>query len=192
MSGVKHDKEKPPVDLVPYEAVEEIARVLAFGAEKYGSFNWTKGIEFRRLIAAAQRHIGAYNSGEDTDEESGLNHLAHAGCCIAFLLWMQKHRPDLDNRGFKKAVAQSAAIQAINENKQLLQRLPDTGIEVRKTALYESRSKGAYRIIRDLDHDGTFLGKNSLTGDERWFYKNGAHAYGVPNFDLVKEITDAS
>lgn len=104
MSGIKHDQAKPPVDLVPYEGIEAIAEVLAFGAKKYAPYNWCKGFEYSRLISAAQRHIGQYNSGQDLDEESELNHIAHAACCLMFLLYMQKHKPHLDNRGFKEAL----------------------------------------------------------------------------------------
>lgn len=98
MSGTKHDQNKAPLDLLPYEGLEAIAQVLGFGAKKYARGQWMGGIEYSRLIAAAQRHIGQFNSGQDMDEESGLSHLAHAGCCILFLLWMQKHKPHMDNR----------------------------------------------------------------------------------------------
>jgi len=50
-----------------------------------GDRNWEKGIDPGRVFAAAQRHLWAYWSGEDTDEESGLSHLDHAACNIAFL-----------------------------------------------------------------------------------------------------------
>lgn len=100
-SGTKHDQGKAPLDLIPYAGEEAIAQVLAFGAKKYAPGNWAKGIEYSRLISAAKRHIGAYASGEDVDPESGLSHIAHAGCCIMFLLHMQKHRPDLDDRWSK-------------------------------------------------------------------------------------------
>jgi hypothetical protein len=96
--GRKFDTDKPPLDLLDRHALEEIARVLAFGARKYDRHNWRGGISYSRLIAAAQRHIAAFNDGEDKDDESHLSHLAHAGCCIMFALWMEKHRPDLDDR----------------------------------------------------------------------------------------------
>lgn len=96
--GTKHDDNKVRLDLLPPESLEEIAKVLTFGARKYASFNWCKGISFSRLIGAALRHMFAWIRGEDADPESGLSHLAHLGCCVLFLLWMQKHRPDLDDR----------------------------------------------------------------------------------------------
>ena len=104
--GTKHDNGKEPLDLIPYDSLKEIAKVLDFGQSKYEAFNWVKGFEYRRLIAAALRHINQFNNGEDKDAESGLSHIAHASCCLMFLLWMEKHRPDLDNRGFKSKETQ--------------------------------------------------------------------------------------
>ncbi len=74
------------------------------GRDKYGAANWAKGIQHSRLLGAALRHILAYNSGEDLDPESGITHVAHAACNLMFLLWMQKHKPELDDRWSKDAV----------------------------------------------------------------------------------------
>lgn len=96
--GVKHDQDKPPMELLPMESLEEIARVLAFGAKKYDKWNWSKGISYGRLCGAALRHLSAFLRGQDVDDESGLSHLSHLGCCVLFLIWMSKNRPDLDDR----------------------------------------------------------------------------------------------
>lgn len=101
--GTKHDSDKIRMELLPAYSLEQIAKVLTFGARKYDSWNWTKGFDFSRLQGATQRHLAAWSKGEDTDPESGISHLAHAGCCILFLLWMERHRPDLDDR-FKDPV----------------------------------------------------------------------------------------
>jgi len=105
VKGLKFDAQKPPIDLIPYEALEEIAKVLAFGEKKYGTANWASGIEMRRLLSAAMRHIGQFNSGQDLDEEAQTLHLANAATNLMFAIWMYKNRPDLDNRwakGIKK------------------------------------------------------------------------------------------
>jgi hypothetical protein len=96
--GRKDDSDKPRMDLLPAYALGEIAKVLTFGAKKYAPNNWAKGIAFSRLNGALLRHMGAWAAGEDKDQESGLSHLAHAGCCILFLIWMNKFRADLDDR----------------------------------------------------------------------------------------------
>jgi hypothetical protein len=97
-SGQKFDTDKPPMDLLDRHALEQIARVLAFGAGKYDRHNWRGGIRYSRLLAAALRHLHAFNDGEDKDPETGLSHIAHAGCCVMFLLWMEQARPDMDDR----------------------------------------------------------------------------------------------
>lgn len=96
--GLKYDTDKPRMELLPAYSLEEIARVLSFGAKKYESWNWSRGIAYSRLLGAALRHLYSFARGEDKDPESGLSHLAHAGCCVLFLLWMDKHRGDLDDR----------------------------------------------------------------------------------------------
>lgn len=96
--GSKHDQEKPPHALIDPGFLDSLAKVLGFGATKYAPHNWRGGISYSRLISAAYRHLAAINSGEDIDPESGLNHTGHLACCVMFLDWMTKYRPDLDDR----------------------------------------------------------------------------------------------
>jgi hypothetical protein len=97
-TAVKHDQDKLPLHLLSTEAMNQTAAVLAFGAQKYAEHNWRKGFAWSRPLSAAMRHITAFNAGEDTDPESGLSHLAHAACCIMFLLEFEKTHPHLDDR----------------------------------------------------------------------------------------------
>lgn len=96
--GTKHDSDKPRMDLLDHYFLEGVASVLSFGAAKYSAHNWRQGIPLSRLIAAAYRHLGAFNNGEDLDPESGKNHLFHLGCCIMFAAWTLKFKPSLDDR----------------------------------------------------------------------------------------------
>lgn len=96
--ALKFDGEKPRMDLLDRYALEQLASVLTFGAKKYAAHNWRKGLQYSRLVAAAMRHIQAFNDGEDNDPESGLSHVAHAMCCMMFLLGTINHRPDMDDR----------------------------------------------------------------------------------------------
>lgn len=95
---MKHDQGKAPMSLLDRHALEQIAAVLGFGAKKYAAHNWRGGIAYSRLLDAALRHLMAFADGEDLDPESGLPHVAHAGCCIMFLLGMMNTRADLDDR----------------------------------------------------------------------------------------------
>lgn len=89
--GRKHDTGKPDYTLLPWDAVEQIVKVLDFGARKYARDNWKHVSDGEtRYLAAAFRHLAAYNRGEKVDSETGLSHMAHAGCCILFLLALEK------------------------------------------------------------------------------------------------------
>lgn len=88
VDGRKYDSDKSRVDLIPVESLLEIGRVLAFGARKYDENNWVhvaKGVD--RYYAACLRHLFAWRSGEAHDPETGFHHVAHAACCLLFVLW---------------------------------------------------------------------------------------------------------
>ncbi len=84
--GTKHDAGKPPMSLIPTAALVEEAKVLAFGAAKYSAHNWRLGISYSRLVDAALRHLTEWKEGDRIDAETSLSHLAHARCCLGFLL----------------------------------------------------------------------------------------------------------
>lgn len=84
--GIKHDEGKLRWGLLSFQAVQELVKVLTFGAGKYGDRNWENGINYDRVYEAALRHLTSWWMREDRDPETGLNHLAHAMCCIMFLL----------------------------------------------------------------------------------------------------------
>lgn len=96
--AIKYDSEKIRVELLPYNALLEIAKVMTIGATKYGDNNWRKGMLWSRLYGACLRHLIAWYEGQDKDEETGLLHLAHAGCCILFLITYQLLGLGTDNR----------------------------------------------------------------------------------------------
>ena len=101
-TAIKHDAGKTDWSLMPFEAIEEINKVLDFGAKKYNEkvpgregWNWAKGTGLgkSRVLSAIFRHLFAHARGEKLDPESGLSHIAHAGCGIIFILFYNLH-PD--------------------------------------------------------------------------------------------------
>ena len=96
--GEKFDSDKLRYELLPPELLEETARVLTFGAEKYSDRNWELGMAWSRPFAALMRHMWAWWGGEDKDPETGYSHLAHAACCIAFLVAYERRGTGTDNR----------------------------------------------------------------------------------------------
>lgn len=96
--GKKFDGGKPMLALLPTRPLEEIGKVLTYGAGKYDPWNWTNGMAWSRLISAMLRHLYAWMRGEDNDPETGLCHLAHVGCCVLFLLEYTFSKQDFDDR----------------------------------------------------------------------------------------------
>lgn len=97
--GIKLDSEKPDLSLIPKEALDGIATALGYGAKKYNRNNYKKGLEYTRLVAAAMRHISAFNAGADLDSESGLSHVDHALATLSMLKWMIENKKEMDDRG---------------------------------------------------------------------------------------------
>ena len=85
-AGVKFDDDKVRMDLLPTDAMWAWAEILTFGAVKYSARNWELGMDWSRVYGGLMRHITAWWGGEDNDPETGKSHLAHAMCCISFLL----------------------------------------------------------------------------------------------------------
>lgn len=72
--------------LLPLDSLTAEAMVWQMGERKYGRHNWEKlwGKDTPQVaMASALRHIFAYLSGEEYDQESGLHHLAHVRCNCA-------------------------------------------------------------------------------------------------------------
>ena len=89
---------KTRFDLVPWDSVSDIADVLQSGAGKYGAHNWCRGAHWSRYFSALCRHVFAWWRGEDRDRETGKSHLAHAGCCLLFLMEYQRNSWGTDDR----------------------------------------------------------------------------------------------
>lgn len=91
--SVKADAGKPHVSLVPSEIIYNIARIREYGNSKYpegGKDNW-KRVDAERYRDAAYRHLLAYiDDPHGVDAESGLPHLWHLACNVAFLCELEK------------------------------------------------------------------------------------------------------
>ena len=86
--GRKDDTKKRRYSLLPTGTVNHVVDVLEFGAIKYAPDNWQKVPDARRrYYDAAMRHIDSWFGGEVKDSETELPHLAHAVCCLLFLIW---------------------------------------------------------------------------------------------------------
>lgn len=90
---------KPQLHLFPKIALESACGALALGRDKYGERNWANATPgSSTYIAAALRHIFAWQSGEDLDPESGVSHLGHAIAGLAIMLDAQTLGTIVDQR----------------------------------------------------------------------------------------------
>jgi len=98
--GLRHNKGKNPLHLVPPSLVFAVGEVLEKGASKYAERNWEKGMSWCTVYGCLMRHIMKWASPfhSDKDEETGLNHLYHAAANIAMLIEYQFSHPSLDDR----------------------------------------------------------------------------------------------
>jgi hypothetical protein len=96
--GVKFDQGKLGMHLLPPELLIGVSSILDFGAKKYAPRNWEKGMDWSRVFSSLMRHMWAWWRGEDKDPETGMSHLWHAGCNIAFLIAYEERKVGKDDR----------------------------------------------------------------------------------------------
>lgn len=96
----KNDTGKPEFELLPFDLLSDVNRVLQHGAVTYGVGNWRKkeGFRLSRCFNALLRHMFAWWSGEDLDKQTGISHLDHAMCNLLFLKYHLLNNPEADNR----------------------------------------------------------------------------------------------
>ena len=123
--GLKLDDGKLDYSLVDAEAEKEFVAVLTYGAVKYEPGNWAhvKDAE-RRYYSALRRHLeDDLHVGYVVDDETGLLHLAHAACCVHFLLALRlASRPDLvasRPERLGRALVTARKIRAEREGKEI-------------------------------------------------------------------------
>ncbi len=88
------------LELLPSGPMRDMAEVMTASvlSGKYEAHNWRLGLEWSRYHGSMMRHILAWAEGEDIDPDSGLTHLAHAGCNLMFLLEYARTKAGTDDR----------------------------------------------------------------------------------------------
>lgn len=88
---IKADAGKVQLTLVPRQILFDVAKVREYGLKKYGERESWKDVEIQRYRDAAFRHFMAYlDDPTGNDAESGLSHLSHLACNIAFLCELEE------------------------------------------------------------------------------------------------------
>lgn len=92
----KDDSTKPDMTLITYSMVAPAAKILKFGEQKYGRYNYRNpnpGFE-QRLIAATIRHLLQHTDGQELDDESKEPHLAHALASLMLIFDRRAHKKE--------------------------------------------------------------------------------------------------
>ena len=97
---IKADDGKLRLTLVPRQIIYDIAKIREYGCKKYKDpDNWKK-VEPERYRDAMLRHLFAYlDDPQGVDEESGLKHLWHLACNVAFLCDLEDKDKEKDKNG---------------------------------------------------------------------------------------------
>jgi hypothetical protein len=94
--ALRYNKDKLPMHLVPPDAIEAMAEVLAYGANKYTERNWELEAPVSVPYASLMRHLQSWWSGENNDSESNLSHLYHVIMNAAMLIRYAKNEENDD------------------------------------------------------------------------------------------------
>jgi hypothetical protein len=107
----KHDGGKLRYDLIEPVMIEELCKVITYGANKYEDNGW-KQVESERYVAALFRHLLAWRKGETHDDESGMKHLSHALTNIAFLIYLEEQNENTNTIHLKESIEQWASLRS--------------------------------------------------------------------------------
>lgn len=99
--------------LIPWEQMQEVAKLYSFGANKYNAHNWRNGYDWSLSFASLIRHATAWWSGEFDDDESGCDHMASVVFHALALMYFREHHSDLDNRYCK---SDETCVGSLDEN----------------------------------------------------------------------------
>lgn len=97
--GLRFNNGKPMLTLIEPGFRLEMAKVLTRGAQKYARDNWKKGIPIQTgILDSLERHLVAFEGGQELDEETGCHHLAMVAVNAMFAWWLLKNKPEFDDR----------------------------------------------------------------------------------------------
>ncbi len=100
--GLRYNVSKLPLSWVPGSLVKAVAAVLKKATERpvnpYPAHNWRKGLKWAEVSESLERHLIAWREGENLDPDTGLSHLWHMGCNIAFLIEFEEKKLGTDDR----------------------------------------------------------------------------------------------
>lgn len=97
MSGRRDNEGKARMSLLPFDALREVAKLFTWGANKYGAWNWAKGLSYTETMDSLLRHTEQWLNRKDIDE-SGFHHDVHIAWNALVLLAMRLRGIGKDDR----------------------------------------------------------------------------------------------
>lgn len=91
-------REKLPLELIPFEALEDVVPAYQVGVGKYGRNSWREGMPYSVCASALLRHFSKWQRGEDHDPDGQHHVAAIAFYALAILQYERDGRTDLDDR----------------------------------------------------------------------------------------------
>ena len=104
-NSLRFNEGKPKTSLVHYKSLEPLVRVLEFGADKYGAFNWKKPPETdTQHLESLSRHLFALMDGEEYDNESKMHHIGHIMANAMMYSYHMNNNKESDSTTVKEAI----------------------------------------------------------------------------------------
>lgn len=98
LTAKKFDDNKPKISLLPTDVLLTTSKAFMYGEAKYGTFNYSGGMEWTRMSDACMRHLFAWLMNEDFDKESSNHHIDHAIASLMMLKHNINNQVGTDNR----------------------------------------------------------------------------------------------
>ena len=212
--SAKADAGKPQYTLVPPAIIRAVERVRAYGNEKYHDpENW-KQVEPERFWEAALRHVlAAWDDPYRKDPESGLMHIEHAACNLAFLLQFSEKlgetgvtfqgtttKKDRDYVLAQQGGNRAPSAQRADAESAIMDTLRGAGRmevnELKEIVMAAGASENAFRNAkRALEKDGKIRqfpeGRKGHGKGVSWFIElsddgDDGHGLDIHNFELLE------
>lgn len=125
-AALNYDGGKVQLELIPWDAVHMVARVMTQNVGKYPARNWEKGMSWSRHVGSAFRHLIAHMMGETIDPESKLPHLAMFATRALMLLTSQIRGIGTDDTQTCVPAIKSSYWAAFSEDLKKIEAVPHT------------------------------------------------------------------
>lgn len=96
--GTKNDNGKIKMRLILPEFLEEMAKVLTYGAGVHGDYNW-QNVESYRFEDSLCRHVNNWRKGELIDNDEPNNHNLVAAAVNCMFLWWKDNNESIKPKG---------------------------------------------------------------------------------------------